>query len=353
MKIKCKRDEFARVFTVLSSISAKGNVKIAVDSAITLTAADGAIGGRGIADGVIERPGEVVLNAALLKKILAEMNCDEFSLELDGQALLTGGRCKYRLDTYDAKKFPVVEPFAEADYTIPAKPFQDLIRRTVFATDLDNTHYDLGCVMLIIEPGRALGVATDGRRLAYQAIKCDTEATGDALLLPRTLNLIDRVIATTNAENVLFTKKNSQQAAFKIGDFEFTSVVKDGKFPDWRSILPRKSDCKRVDFIAGELARAVRQAGIVASENKPGVTLSFQSGSVNVSAAGEAIGESSVDLPIDYDGEEKRLRLDARFLNDFFKNVGATENVAFYFGEDYRTMLETADGYQYIVMQMV
>lgn len=351
MKIKCKRDEFARVFSVISSINAKNNVKISVDSAITLTAADGAIGGRGIADGVIERPGEVVLNAALLKKILAEMNCEEFTLELDAQAILKADRCRYRLDTYDAEKFPVVEPFDEADYMIPAKPFQDLIRRTTFAIDLDNTHYDLGCVKLIIEPGRALGVATDGRRLAYQAIKCDTEATDDALLLPRTLNLIDRVIATTNAENVLFAKK-SLQAAFKIGDFEFMSVVKEGKFPDWRSILPNKSDCKRVDFIAGKLARAVRQAGIVATENKPGITLSFSSGSVNVSAAGEAIGESSVDLPITYDGEEKRLRLDPRFLNDFFKNVGATEIIAFYFGEDYRTLLETADGYQYIVMQM-
>lgn len=372
MKIQCKIDKFSQLFSIISSFAANKAPRLlmccvkleADDKFATMSATDGAVGARGklpIGDGIIVyEPGEVVLPAALLKRILVESNDDEFSLETDGaRAIFKGARSKYYLDLpTDAKKFPTVEPFEEENYfKIPSKELRKLIRRTVFATDLDNTHYDLECVKLIFEPKRALGVATDGRRLPCQtvAIECvgDQEARDDTCITPRSLNLIERVAAVVKAEDALVALKSSQLALIKLGDVEIASTVKIGKFPDWQSIFPHKTDCKRVNFIAGELARAIRQASVVATPDKPGVRFFFNgAGIVNISATGESVGDASVDIPVDYDGEEKRLVLDERFLNDFFKNVDPEEDVAFYFGKDYRTMLETTDGYQYVVMQM-
>lgn len=372
MKIQCKIDKFSQLFSIISSFATGkdprlllSGVKLEVDDKfVVMSATDGAIGARGklpVGDGVVVSDlGAVVLPAALFKRILAESTEEDFSLETDGaRVVYRGGRRRYYLDQpADVKKFPNVEPFAEENYfKIPAKSFRDLIRRTVFATDMDNTHYDLQCVKTIFEPNRALAVATDGRRLPYQAValECvgDQEAKEETCFSARALNLIDRVASALKPESALVALKSSQLALIKLDSVEIATSVKIGTFPDWRSILPAKSDYKRVDFIAGELARAIRQASVVARDEKPGVAFLFNNGLVNISATGESVGDSSVDLPVAYDGEEKRLVLDERFLNDFFKNVDPEETVAFYFGNDYRTMLETSDGYQYVVMQMV
>ena len=77
-----------------------------------------------------------------------------------------------------------------------------------------------------------------------------------------------------------------------------------------------------------------------------------------MTAAGEATGESSVELPIAYDGEPEKLRFDSRFLNEFFREAPADDTVRFYFSvlgdqkSDYRALFETNDGYQYVVMQL-
>ena len=78
----------------------------------------------------------------------------------------------------------------------------------------------------------------------------------------------------------------------------------------------------------------------------------FSKGTFNITAAGEATGESSVELPIAYDGEPADLRLDSKFLNEFFREVPGEETVAFYFQQDYRTLFETSDGYRYVLMQL-
>lgn len=342
MKIKCQANQLARLYSVIAQFGKI--VRLDVGDVVTLTAADGGIGARVRSnDFTILEPGVVNLSP-LLKKILAEID-GEVELSTDGDKLkIVSDRCKYALDRPIGKQldFYAIDPV----FTMAAKDFSNLIRRTTFATDLDNTHYDLKCVKITFEAGRAFGVATDGRRLAYQTIDCDGEGTVDALFPARSLNIIDRVIAT-GSDTLQFAM--GDLAYLKIGDFEINTAVNSGRFPDWQSIMPNKSGCRRIDFDASELARAVRQAEIVSTQNRPGVDFHFTSNSVNIHAAGESTGESSVDLPIAYDGEEKRLRLDPRFLNDFLKNVAG--DVAFYFGGDYRTLLE-ADGYQNVIMQM-
>ena len=87
---------------------------------------------------------------------------------------------------------------------------------------------------------------------------------------------------------------------------------------DWNTIVPGRLR-KRVDFIADELARSIRQAEIVATENKPGAWFKFEKGKVNITAAGDATGQSNVELPLTYDSEPSEFRLDSRFLNEFLE----------------------------------
>lgn len=372
MKIRCLRDKFVPMFSLISSFVSSHdvrpvlqNVKMIVDEkTVLLMATDGKeVGGRAVMnveDGfTVEQTGEVILPAKILRQIFAETNDEEISIELDGGRLLVkGGRFKYQLDMIDGvDKFPTVAPFTEDSYVkIASSALTGLIRRTVFATDTNNTHYELRGVKVIFSADRTQAVATDGRRLAFQETASEYVGGGveeiQAIFPPRALNLIERSIE--DAESVDIAIKGDEAYA-RVGSVVVSVHLMSGRFPDWKTIIPDRTDKKRVDFIAGELARSIRQAEIVATEEKPGVWFRFSEGNVNIAAAGEATGESSVDLPIAYspsEGDKTEIRIDSKFLNDFFKNIGAEDTLAFYFIPDYRTLFETSDGYLYVVMQL-
>ena len=164
------------------------------------------------------------------------------------------------------------------------------------------------------------------------------------------MNLIER--AAGEVEEALIAIKEAQ-ALIQLGNVVVSTTLMEGRFPKWRQIVPDKSGKIHVDFIAGQLASAVRQAEIVATEKKPGVWFSFSSGKVSVAAAGDEVGESNVDIPIAYDGEASSIRLDPRFLNEFFRCLPAEETISFYFLQaDKATLFETSDDYAYVVMPL-
>lgn len=372
MKIRCQRGKFVPLFMLIANFASTKdvrpilqNVKLIVDeSNLLLMATDGEVGARGeinVQDAIgVERPGEAILPTKLLRKIFTETTDEEILLESEGTRLTVKGlHFRYQLDTADeADKFPAIAPFPEgACFKISTNSLNRMSRRTVFATETTNSHYELRGVKFVFGEEKTIAVATDGRRLAYQ--ECASEfLAGDpavafeekqAIFSTRALNLIERV--DSDVDDALVVLRDSE-AQIKIGSVVVSTTLMTGRFPDWNAIIPDKNQKKRVDFIASDLARAIRQAEIVATENKPGVWFKFEPGKVNVTANGDATGESSVELPIAYDGETAELRLDSRFLNEFFREVPPDETVAFYFLQDYRTLFETTDGYRYVVMQL-
>ncbi|KAA5549895.1 DNA polymerase III subunit beta, partial [Acinetobacter baumannii] len=80
------------------------------------------------------------------------------------------------------------------------KSLGDLIRRTSFATDSENSHYSLGGVLFNFEQDRMSAVSTDGRRLAFQERSAESvrvvESASEHLsenktiFPPKTLNLM-------------------------------------------------------------------------------------------------------------------------------------------------------------------
>lgn len=368
MKVRCRREKFVPLFNLIASFTSTRDVRpalqnvkmVADDNKLVLTATDGNLGAQGelsVDDGfVVESSGEAILPAKLLRKILTETTDEEIALELDGTTLgVRGANFRYQLTTWSANDFPTVSAFEETAYhKISTKSLSEMIRRTSFATDAENAHYSLGGVLFDFAPDRITSVATDGRRLAFQTRSAEAvgdHAPADTIVFPpKALNLIER--AAGEVEEALIAIKEAQ-ALIQLGNVVVSTTLMEGRFPKWRQIVPDKSGRIHVDFIAGQLASAVRQAEIVATEKKPGVWFNFSSGKVSVAAAGDEVGESNVDIPIAYDGEASSIRLDPRFLNEFFRCLPAEETISFYFLQaDKATLFETSDDYAYVVMPL-
>ena len=378
MRIHIQRDKFVPLFTLISNFTstndlypARQNVKlIANESTVVLMATDGEISARGeIAvdeSFVIDRVGEALLPAKLLGKIFSETTDSDILLDIEGTRLtVKGAKFRYQLGIIeDVASFPTVAPFQGVDcFKLSVASLNRMISRTIYATEANNTHFELRGVMFLFEQERTTAVATDGRRLALQVCSSEYVANGEehefeakkAIFPTRALNLIKRSSSAASDALIAVRDVNAQ---IQIGNVVISTTLNSGRFPDWKAILPDKTKKKYVDFIVEELARAVRQADIVLTQDKPGLEFYFETGKVSVTAAGEATGESSVELPIAYDGEPEKLRFDSRFLNEFFREAPADDTVRFYFSvlgdqkSDYRALFETNDGYQYVVMQL-
>ena len=373
MKIHIQRNTFVPIFSLVASFASQKDLRpvykhvkiVARDSKVALMGTDGDTGAR--AEIVFENPfniareGEALLPAKLTSKIFSETTDDEILLELNGSRLtIKGDKFRYSLDTIaEVDSFPDVKDFGDdsTGFKIAGADLRKTIRRTVFASDMCNAHYQLDGVKFFFHADSMIAAATDGRRLALQKIAASPVGDlpenfkGTSAFFPiRSLRQIQEAAKTS--DEVIFAT-DGETARIKCGNVVVRSLLKSGRFPDYEQILPDASDFKEVVFIADELLRSVKQAEIVATENKPGVVFGLEKDKLYLSAVGEETGDSVVELPISYDGEPTKATFDAKYLKEFLSALEPEEVVRFRFKPtEYRTLFETNDAYRYVLMQL-
>ena len=156
MKARCKRKELLAAFGMVSGVvptrSPKPilqNVKMVVDPEVgtTLMATDLEVGIRHKVYGVTAyEAGSVILPTNKMQSILSTTSDAEIDIETVGDKLMVRSTyAKFDLPSEDASLFPEVPDFTATSYhVVAAADLRKLIRRTMFATDVESTRYALG-----------------------------------------------------------------------------------------------------------------------------------------------------------------------------------------------------------------
>lgn len=367
MKIVCNREKLLTAFqtasVVVPSRSPKPvlqNVKIeAAGDAVTLIATDMEVGIRlDVPEQTVEVPGSALLSVSQFGSILRESSDETLRVEADGQGIVVQGeRSRFKLPSGNPMEFPEVAGFSESNYhVVSARLLKELIRRTLYATDTESSRYALGGVLLEFDEQRIIAVGTDGRRLAKmegQLTQLGNLPASDTMTIvpSRSMHLIERTLQNPDDEVHMATRGND----FLVQCPSATIITRlvEGRFPRWRDVLPHRPDAVNIQMNVGPLYSALRQAAIVASGESRGIDFIFGNGSLVLSGLTADVGESHVELPIAYDGEEIILCLDNRYVIDFLKvldsdalfllNIQDSESAA---------LFETNDGYGYVVMPL-
>lgn len=367
MKISCNREQllsaFQTVATVAPSRSPKPilqNIKLEVtEQGATLMATDLEVGIRHTVSGIdIQTPGVALLSVARFGSIVRESTDETLHLESDSQGTtIRGARSQFQLPAENPDEYPVVAPFEENSYyEVPARLLRELIHRTAFATDSESSRYALGGVKLEFEEGQITAVGTDGRRLAKMTGPAGTVgqpgSQGEATIVPtKAMLLIERAISPSDAEVRLSVVGNellvhSERATI-------SARLLEGRFPEWRKVFPESTEGLRLELAVGPTHAAVRQAAIVTSEESRGVDFTFGGGMLVLSGRAAEVGQSRVELPIGYDGDELTTSLDPRFVVDFLKVLDADKTFTFAMQDaDSAAVCSTDDGFGYVIMPL-
>ncbi len=368
MKISCDREQllhaFQTVATVAPSRSPKPilqNVKLEVTAdKATLLATDLEVGIRHDVEGVeIQSPGAAVLSVARFGSILRESTDQTLHLECDSTGItIRGERSQFRLPAENPTEFPQVTKFEEVSYfEVSARLLRELIRRTVFATDNESSRYALGGVKLEFDEAAVTAIGTDGRRLAKMTGPVvrigqppDTDQT--TIVPNRAMSLIERAVAPSDSEVQVAVKGNE----FLVHSSRATISARllEGRFPEWRKVFPDGGGhAIGIDLAVGGTLSAVRQAAIVTSEESRGVDFTFGDGMLVLSGRAAEVGQSRIELPIGYDGQELTVTLDPRFVTDFLKVLDAERTFTFEAKDaESAAVCKTDDGYGYVIMPL-
>lgn len=368
MKVVCSREKLLAAFqTVAPVVPARSpkpilkNVKLEVvgSTSATMLATDLELGIHQEVESVaVTTPGAAILPIDRFGSILRESVDETLKIEADLQGtLVEGQRSEFRLPAEDPAEFPSVAAFHEEDYyEVSARLFREMIRRTVFAIDTESSRYALGGVLLEITGDQMTAVGTDGRRLAKMEGPVSPHgapegSTGTIIIPGRAMQLFDR--ALLDGEGSIQIAPRANEILVKGQHATIYSRLLEGRFPRWRDVFPERENPIQIELPVGPLHAAVRQAAIITSEESRGIDFCFRGGSLVLSGQTPDVGQSRVELPIAYDGDELSIMLDPRYVSDVLKvlNPERTINLELKDAEG-AVVVRTDDGYGYVIMPL-
>jgi DNA polymerase-3 subunit beta len=366
MKVICSRLSLAGAFATVGGVvpprSPKpilSQVKFqAIPGEALLVGTDSEIGIRYTLDSAeVVQAGEVLLPCSRVTAILRELQGDSVTIEVTDEAtFIRGERAEYRLPTGDPAEFPVVQDFEADNYHIlSSESFKQLIRRTVFATDTESTRYALGGVLCELKGDGITLAATDTRRLAVVHGVCSHKGdgatgSGSPVIPSKAMSQIEKNLGGGDEQVWLAIRTND--VLVRVGPVTISSRLVEGRFPKYQDVLPQETPIS-FPLLAGAFYSAVRQAQIVTSDESRGVDFSIASGLMTLKSSAADVGQSTVELPIAYDGEAMTITFDPKYVADFLKVLGPEQSITMGLQDsESAAVFKTEDGYTYVVMPL-
>ena len=367
MKLNCHRPSLLSALQIVAGVvptrtpkEVLKNIKLQVDGSTTvLIGTDQEVGIRHEVHNVeTDSTGEVLLPTTRVISILRELTDDQVTLEATERSLIIkGGHSEFSLSTEDPLEFPPVAAFEDQNYfTIQASALKEMIRRTIFATDSESTRYALGGILLELTPERGTLAATDSRRLAV--VTSPTQVVGEItventtpVVPSKAMQLIERSLPDQE-DAVAMIAVHANDVLVKCGGSTIYSRLVEGRFPRYSDVIPGEF-ASSIEMVVGPFYSAVRQAQIVTNEESRGVDFTFGDGKLTLSSRAADVGQSNVELPIPYDGEEVTIIFDPKFVADFLRILdgGTSIKVNLIDGES-PAVFVTEDNYRYVVMPL-
>lgn len=308
-------------------------------------------------DGQAEQDSSFTVSARKLLDITRSLP-DSTTMALDmnnDQVRIQAGKSRFNLQTLPAKDFPKLQ-IGEGEgisFKVEAGKLRNLLARAQYAMAVQDIRYYLNGMLFQLQEGKLVVAATDGHRLAVDAITLEGE-TGKSMemILPRK-TVVELIKLLSEGEEEVTIQIGGNQVVFKHTDFELRSKVVDGKFPDYQRVVPagyeRKFEISRL-----RLHQALTRAAILTNDKYRGVRFAITSGSLRIACSNNEQEEAQEELEIEYKNDPLDIGFNVQYVQDVLNNLDC-ESVECSFGDANSSMLINIPGdanFNYVVMPM-
>jgi DNA polymerase-3 subunit beta len=269
-------------------------------------------------------PGKATVTAELRKlmDILKALQADVMvSMVSDGvKSTITAGRSKFTVAWLEASDFPLM---TEAAYDCAVVLKQGVLRNMIddvsYSMAVADIRYYLNGMLLETDETTVYAVATDGHRLAMSEARTEKTMDKRSIILPRKVVGEMAKLLSDGAEDVEL-RLASSQACLTIGDVKMVTKLVEGKFPDYRRVIPQRVK-ESVTFDRVELASALRRAALMTSERFKGVRLGFDASELRLNVENDSGESASEVVAIEYAGEKLEMGMNVNLLAEAVENL--------------------------------
>lgn len=202
---------------------------------------------------------------------------------------------KVALNTIPVSEFPLTPPKGQH---LGELNLTDIDRIWPFAASEEDRRPILGCVLFELGENEARFVATDGYGLAALTQGFQTDTPTSLLIPVNSLAKLKRkdintAISATNGEPTNYVR-------FRMNNFSLIITLLEGKYPDYRQIIPTHHDCSIMVNVKEWLA-ALKSVSMFAKETN-GITLHTVLDNMTVAARDEDGNRIKRAMPAERDG---------------------------------------------------
>src|SRR6185503_14475563 len=157
----------------------------------------------------------------------------------DKRLLVKAGKSRFSLQTLPAEDFPRLAKAAgeTARFAMPQKDLRRLLGLVQYAMAQQDIRYYLNGLLMVAEGTELKLVATDGHRLAFASAGLPSSVARHEAIVPRK-TVIELTKLLADSDDEVRIELSASQAAFSFGSIELVSKLIDGKFPDYRRVIP-------------------------------------------------------------------------------------------------------------------
>jgi len=281
--------------------------------------------------------GALAVNGRKLLSIIRELPDDNVSMNTDENNRLTIKslsneiNAQFTIAGVARSEFPEVRTEPDDEYVeFNADVFKNMVRKVIYAISSDENKYSLTGVFIEKSEDTLNMVATDGKRLALVTGSAgDLGVSMESVNLPPDGVIVPKIVFTEilkyNFEkDVIAIGFSKNQIFFKYDNIRLTSNLIEGKYPEYKKIIPAERDHF---FIADKehLLNAIKRVSVLVDESYNQIKLHASSGNLVLSSQNPALGGAVEEIAIKYEGDEIDIALNYIYLLDCLKEIGSNE----------------------------
>jgi len=280
-----------------------------------------------ITDVQVIKTGSTTTSAAILYDILRKISSNSelnFELKSENKLSLKSENADFNLLCLPTDNFPTfADEFEGQEINLNNIRFLKLLNKTRVSISNDDTrHYLNGIFLHLTEAhGRNFltGVATDSHRLSSSSLEIESATDFASLILPKkTVFQLCALLAETNDQLTMQTSDN--KIKFTIGYMKLISKVIDGKFPDYKKVVPKTND-KTLIVSSKDFINSIERVASVSLDRKEGVKLIINNDNVQLSVNSANSGEGNEKIKAQFNSETLNISFNSKYLIDIASEV--------------------------------
>ena len=243
------------------------------------------------------------------------------NVHLDGdRMIIRSGRSRYTLSTLPAEDFPNIEDWQdELSFTIRQGQLRQLIDRTQFSMANQDVRYYLNGMLFETDGFALRSVATDGHRMAVCSATLTEGLPTQQIILPRK-GVVELVRMLDNPDALIELQIGQSNLRAKINHFTFTSKLVDGRFPEYRRVLPQNTT-KILEVDCSELRQAFARAAILSNEKFRSVRVLLSGSEMRITSKNPEQEEAEEILEVSYQGDDLEIGFNVSYMLDILNSL--------------------------------